>query len=314
MASSRRLSHWPSAISWRCSWSCSRCLLMTLVEWQRQIQVAAALLVIAFGIFRLLDRRHPRALARIPPAQLGLWSFAVAIAHGAGLMLVPIYLGLCTDAGLGTGHAAAGSLIGANVDMVVLVALVHTTAMIAAGGVMAWLDLSLSWSSGSCRGAGSIWTPYGQGASSWSAHWRLPSASRASTEAPRGQSSSMVRAARRSRLQSEKEGAGVALMSRSEPGLGRRLERNRRRMISAADKTSAFASRPSSRGCSIVVSSIRGPRGGYLPPMLGFFYGTSQDTAAHRRLRRGRRQGPRALDPTAPTRRSRAAMRCPAGS
>ena len=46
-------------------------LLMTLVEWQRQIQVAAALLVIAFGIFRFLDRRHPRALARIPRRSSG---------------------------------------------------------------------------------------------------------------------------------------------------------------------------------------------------------------------------------------------------
>ena len=32
-----------------------------------------------------LEPRHPRAFARIPPTQLGLWSFAVAIAHGAGL-------------------------------------------------------------------------------------------------------------------------------------------------------------------------------------------------------------------------------------
>src|SRR4030081_3150422 len=70
-------------------------LLITLVEWQRPIQFGASLLVIGFGIFRLLNRRHPRALARIPPTQLGLWSFAVAIAHGAGLLLVPIYLGLC---------------------------------------------------------------------------------------------------------------------------------------------------------------------------------------------------------------------------
>ena len=70
-------------------------LLITLVEWQRQIQIGASLLVIAFGIYRLVSRSHPRALARIPPTQLALWSFAVAIAHGAGLMLVPIYLGLC---------------------------------------------------------------------------------------------------------------------------------------------------------------------------------------------------------------------------
>ena len=83
-------------------------LLVTLVEWQRQIQIGASLLVIAFGIFRLVNRRHPRALARIPPTQLGLWSFAVAIAHGAGLMLVPIYLGLCREADLDTGHEAAG--------------------------------------------------------------------------------------------------------------------------------------------------------------------------------------------------------------
>jgi hypothetical protein len=112
--------------------------LAALVEWQRQIQIGAGFLVIGFGIFRLVDRRHPRALARIPPAQLGLWSFAVAIAHGAGLMLVPIYLGLCRQTGLDH-HAAAGTLINANLGMAVLVSAVHATAMIAAGGSAAWL-------------------------------------------------------------------------------------------------------------------------------------------------------------------------------
>ena len=82
-------------------------LLVTLVDWQRQIQIGASLLVIGFGIFRLVNRRHPRVLARIRPTQLGLWSFAVAIAHGAGLMLVPIYLGLCRAGDLDGGHAAA---------------------------------------------------------------------------------------------------------------------------------------------------------------------------------------------------------------
>ena len=114
-------------------------LLVTLVEWQRQIQLSASLLVIAFGIFRLASRSHPRALARIPPTQLGLWSFAVAIAHGAGLMLVPIYLGLCRETDLDSGHAAAGSLINANLATAVLVAIVHAAAMIAAGGFLAWL-------------------------------------------------------------------------------------------------------------------------------------------------------------------------------
>ena len=78
-------------------------LLVALVYWQRAIQIGASLLVIGFGIFRLIKRRHPRALVRIRPTQLGLWSFAVAIAHGAGLMLVPIYLGLCRTPSVSTG-------------------------------------------------------------------------------------------------------------------------------------------------------------------------------------------------------------------
>jgi hypothetical protein len=114
-------------------------LLVTLVEWQRQIQIGASLLVIGFGLFRLVNRRHPRALARIRPMQLGLWSFAVAIAHGAGLMLVPIYLGLCRTADLDRGHEAAGALIDANLSMAALVSVVHSVAMIAAGGLSAWM-------------------------------------------------------------------------------------------------------------------------------------------------------------------------------
>jgi hypothetical protein len=111
-------------------------LLIALVEWQRQIQIGASLLLIGFGIYRLLDPRHPRALARIRPTQLALWSFALALAHGAGLMLVPIYLGLCRAAD--GGHVAAGALINANLGMAVMVSVVHSFAMIAAGGTLAW--------------------------------------------------------------------------------------------------------------------------------------------------------------------------------
>jgi hypothetical protein len=113
-------------------------LLVAIVEWQRPIQIGASFLVIGFGIFRFLNRRHPRVLARIRPTQLGLWSFAVAIAHGAGLMLVPIYLGLCRG-DLAKGHEAAGALINANLSAAVLVSVVHSVAMIAAGGCLAFL-------------------------------------------------------------------------------------------------------------------------------------------------------------------------------
>lgn len=113
-------------------------LLAALVEWQQQIRIGASLLVMAFGIFLLVYPRHPRALARIPPTQLGLWSFAVAIAHGAGFMLVPIYLGLCQPADLDSSHKATSTLINGNLRMAILVSLVHGAAMIVAGGVFAW--------------------------------------------------------------------------------------------------------------------------------------------------------------------------------
>jgi hypothetical protein len=121
-------------------------LLTALVPWQRPIRIGAALVVVAFGLWLLVHRRHPRLIARIPPNRLALWSFAVAIAHGAGLMLVPIYLGLCRARALDPGHQAAAALIGGNLAMAAAVSLVHTLAMIGAGGLMAlivhaWLGL-----------------------------------------------------------------------------------------------------------------------------------------------------------------------------
>ena len=112
-------------------------MLLAIVQWQHPIQIAAGLLVIGFGVFRLLQPRHPRVLARIRPTQLGLWSFAIAIAHGAGLMLVPIYLGLC--AAPASGQEMAGPPVEANLATAALVAVVHVAAMIATGGLLAWL-------------------------------------------------------------------------------------------------------------------------------------------------------------------------------
>jgi hypothetical protein len=111
--------------------------LVSLLEWRSVIQISAGLIVVAFGAFKLINRRHPRALARIRPAQLGLWSFAVAMAHGAGLMLIPIYLGLCSS-DPEPGHAAAQTLIGGNLNMALIVSSVHTVAMVSSGGILAW--------------------------------------------------------------------------------------------------------------------------------------------------------------------------------
>jgi hypothetical protein len=48
-------------------------------------------------------------------------------------------LGLCRAADVDTGHEAAGALINNNLGTAVLVSLVHGAAMIAAGGLFAWL-------------------------------------------------------------------------------------------------------------------------------------------------------------------------------
>jgi hypothetical protein len=122
--------------------------MSALVRWQTEIRLAASLLVIAAGLALLVWRRHPRFLSRVPPDRLALWSFLAALAHGAGLMLLPMYLGLCGTAGLDAGHRSAAALMAANLGTALLVAAVHTLAMLAAGGAIAaatygWFGLRL---------------------------------------------------------------------------------------------------------------------------------------------------------------------------
>ena len=135
-------------------------VMYILVDYQREIRIAAALIVIAMGLYLVINRRHPRFLARIKPSRLALWSFLVATAHGAGLMLVPIYLGLCSQDELDAGHQAANVLMRQNILIALIVALIHTAAMIGSGGAVAfavhhylglkflqktWFNLDLVW-------------------------------------------------------------------------------------------------------------------------------------------------------------------------
>ena len=120
------------------------------VEWSRAIRLGAGALVLLFGIFKLLQPRHPRALARIRPTQLAWWSFLMATAHGAGLMLLPFMLGLCVTAPVAAdalaattmrdvGHATVMNYLArSNVATAILVAAVHTLAMMLAGTGIAW--------------------------------------------------------------------------------------------------------------------------------------------------------------------------------
>ena len=128
-------------------------VMTALVAWQREIRIGAGLLVIAAGVYLLIARRHPRFLARIKPTQLALWSFAVAMAHGAGLMLLPIYLGICSAEERDIGHLAMAAVVRGNLGTAIVISVVHATAMIVSGGIVAfavheWLGLkfiSKSW-------------------------------------------------------------------------------------------------------------------------------------------------------------------------
>jgi hypothetical protein len=60
----------------------------------RSLKIAAAAILFAFGFYRLLRSRHPNWVGmRVGFGDLSLWSFVMASAHGAGLMLVPFFLG-----------------------------------------------------------------------------------------------------------------------------------------------------------------------------------------------------------------------------
>lgn len=121
-------------------------LMNLLLNWETEIRIGAGALVIAMGIYLLINRRHPRILARTNPGRLALWSFLAALAHGAGLMLVPIYLGICAIRASDIGHQAAQKLMEGDITNAVSVAFVHTLAMAVSGGTIAaiiyfWLGL-----------------------------------------------------------------------------------------------------------------------------------------------------------------------------
>ncbi|PCJ04963.1 MAG: hypothetical protein COB16_17125 [Rhodobacteraceae bacterium] len=141
-----------------------------LVQYERQLRLGAGLIVIGLGLWLLLSGRHPRFLARVPPSRLVLWSFMVALVHGAVLMLVPIYLGLCRVEQLDPGHLAIADLLARNMLLPLGVAALHTTAMLLAGGSLAlavyrwlglqfltrsWFDLDMLWAL-SLIGVGSL--------------------------------------------------------------------------------------------------------------------------------------------------------------
>lgn len=107
------------------------------------IRYLVAALLFGLGIYSLVRQRHPRWVRmQVGFRDLMVWSFLVASAHGAGLMVLPVLLGSSTvkaaEQMAGFHHtAAAGSPVAA-----LLATAVHTTAFLAVTGLVAWVVYS----------------------------------------------------------------------------------------------------------------------------------------------------------------------------
>jgi hypothetical protein len=72
----------------------------------RAVHVAAAAVLIAFGVYRLVRARHIRWVGmRVGFWGLTLWGFLMSSAHGAGLMLLPFVTSSAANAASGASMA-----------------------------------------------------------------------------------------------------------------------------------------------------------------------------------------------------------------
>ncbi len=107
------------------------------------IRYPVAALLFGLGVFSMVRHYHPRWVRmQVGFRDLTVWSFLMATAHGAGLMLLPVLLGSNTveAAGQMAGHhhtSAASSPLAA-----LLATGVHTIAYLAVTGLIAWVVYS----------------------------------------------------------------------------------------------------------------------------------------------------------------------------
>jgi hypothetical protein len=104
-----------------------------------------AAIIFALGIYRLVRASHPRGAGlRVGGRDLFVWSFLMASAHGAGLMLIPVLL---AGPNLGMSHAMAAPVISSDLPLslsvILLSILVHTATMLIVSGVLALVFFEL---------------------------------------------------------------------------------------------------------------------------------------------------------------------------
>ena len=103
--------------------------------------VASALVLIGMGSWRLLRGRHPRWVGmRVSLRDLTCWSCLVTSAHGAGLMLLPVFVlsgGAWCNFSAPAGVASGASL--GHFGVPVYGVCLHSISQLIVAGLVAWL-------------------------------------------------------------------------------------------------------------------------------------------------------------------------------
>ena len=110
----------------------------------RAVRVGAALLLIgwAFYHWRFSHRHRVRFGMQVGLAGLFVWSFLMAVAHGAGLMLWPVLMPLCLTGDAGAVRASTPLVVGLAGVFVHTLAMLSVTAATAAT-VYEWIGLEV---------------------------------------------------------------------------------------------------------------------------------------------------------------------------
>jgi hypothetical protein len=104
------------------------------------IRYSVAVVLVGLGIFYLVRHQHPRWVRmQVGFRDLTVWSFLMAFAHGAGLMVVPVLLGSSAVEAQGqmAGHNHMPATVSPLVGMLATCA--HTIAYLAVTGLIAWV-------------------------------------------------------------------------------------------------------------------------------------------------------------------------------
>jgi hypothetical protein len=103
------------------------------------IRYSVAAILMGLGLYRLASHRHPRWVRmQVGFRDLTVWSFLMATAHGAGLMVVPTLL---ESSAVAAAHHVAGETHASTIGSVagLLATTVHTFGYLLVTGTVAWV-------------------------------------------------------------------------------------------------------------------------------------------------------------------------------